>query len=82
MKQKKGLKMSEKLYTQEQVDIEIIKNNQSHQVRIFNDLTQLLHRLEQKVDSHFHWTVGLMFGLYTMGISGLVGALGHSYGWF
>jgi len=63
------------MYTQEQLDIELLKNNQGH-------IFKILERLEQKVDSHFHWTVGLMFGLYTMGLSGLIGALGHAYGWF
>ncbi len=66
--------MSQVLYTQEQMDIELLKNNNSH-------IFKILERLESKVDSHFHWTVGLMFGLYTMGVVGLIGALGHAYGW-
>lgn len=62
-------------YTQEQLEIELLKNNQSHFFKI-------LERLENKVDSHFHWMVGLIFGLYTISLSGLIGALGHAYGWF
>lgn len=85
--------MSQAIYTQEQLDIAILKNNQS---TISKTLEKIEHRfdrleqkvdaqstkLEQKVDSHFHWMVGLMFGLYTMGLSGLIGALGHAYNWF
>lgn len=63
------------MYTQEQMDIVVLKTQQT-------GIMKTLERLEQKVDSHFHWTVGLMFGLYTMGLSGLIGALGHAYGWF
>lgn len=62
-------------YTQDQMDVIVLKTQQT-------GIMKTLERLEQKVDSHFHWTVGLMFGLYTMGLSGLIGALGHAYGWF
>ena len=63
------------MYTQEQMDIVVLKTQQT-------GIMKTLERLEQKVGSHFHWMVGLMFGLYTMGLSGLIGALGHAYGWF
>lgn len=71
-----------KIYTQEQLDLELMKNNQSNLSKTLERIESTFHRLEQKVDSHFHWTVGLMFGLYTMGLSGLIGALGHAYNWF
>jgi hypothetical protein len=67
--------MSELKYTQEQLDIAVLKNNESH---IFT----ILQRLEAKVDSHFHWTLGLIFGVYGLALTGLIGALGHAYGWF
>jgi hypothetical protein len=63
------------MYTQEQMDIEVLKTQNT-------GVMKTLERLEQKVDSHFHWTMGLMFGLYTLGLSSLIGALGHAYGWF
>ncbi len=63
------------MYTKEQLDLELIKNNNNH-------IFKALERLEQKVDSHFHWTLGLIFGMYAMGLTGLIGALGHAYGWF
>ncbi len=63
------------MYTQEQMDIVVLKTQTT-------GIMKTLERLEHKVDSHFHWLMGLMFGLYTMGISGLIGALGHAYGWF
>lgn len=74
------------MYTQDQMDIAILKHNQSSLMqsleRIENSINTRLDRLDQKVDSHFHWTLGLIFGLYAMALTGLVGALGHSYQWF
>ena len=62
-------------YTQEQLDLALIKQR--------NDtFERVLQRIEQKTDSNFHWILGLMFGVYAMGITGLIGALGHAYGWF
>ncbi len=66
---------SVKTYTQEQLDIEILKNEQGH-------LFKILERLDQKVDSHFHWTLGLIFGIYAMGVTAIIAALGHAYRWF
>jgi hypothetical protein len=63
------------MYTQDQVDIVVLKTQQT-------GIMKTLERLEQKVDSHFHWTLGLIFGMYAMGLTGLIGALGHAYGWF
>lgn len=74
--------MSEAIYTQEQLDIAILKNNQNNIAKTLEKIEGHFDKLEQKVDSHFHWMMGLMFGLYTMGLSGLVGALGHAYNWF
>lgn len=74
------------MYTQDQLDIALLKNNQSSFMksleRIENSITSRLDKLDQKVDSHFHWTLGLIFGMYAMGLTGLIGALGHAYNWF
>lgn len=40
------------MYTQEQLEIELLKNNQGHMFKI-------LERLELKVDSHFHCDFGI-----------------------
>lgn len=73
-------------YTQDQMDIAILKNTQSSFIqslqRIEFSINSKFERLEQKVDSNFHWTLGLIFGMYAMGLTGLIGALGHAYGWF
>jgi hypothetical protein len=66
---------SSKMYTQEQLEIELLKNNQSH-------IFKVLDRIDQKVDSHFHWTLGLILGMYAIGLTGLIAAIGHSYNWF
>lgn len=74
--------MTKQTYTQEQLDIAIINYTQSAIAKTLDRLENRLDKLDSKVDNHFHWMVGLMFGLYTLGISGLVGAIGHAYGWF
>lgn len=94
-------------YTQEQMDILILENNQSRimeslqrlEPSIINQLNDLnkkfdkidiridkidsrIDKLDQKIDSNFHWTLGLILGMYAMGLTGMIGALGHAYGWF
>jgi len=38
--------------------------------------------LNSKIDSHFRWTTGLIFGLYATGFATLLGAVGKAYHWF
>jgi antitoxin component YwqK of YwqJK toxin-antitoxin module len=35
-----------------------------------------------KMDSHFRWTIGLIFGLYATGFATFIGAVGKAYHWF
>lgn len=72
----------EQKFTKEQLDIAVMQNSQSHIFKILERLENRFDKIEQKVDSHFHWTLGLIFGMYAMGLTGLIGALGHAYGWF
>lgn len=78
--------MSDVVYTQDQMDIAILKNNQTGLMksleRIESSITTRLDKLDQKVDSHFHWTLGLIFGIYALALPTLIGALGHAYNWF
>lgn len=67
--------IAEKLYTQHDLEIELLKNNQNH-------LFKILERLESKVDSHFHWTMGSISVLYVSLIGILVTALAKSFQWF
>jgi uncharacterized coiled-coil protein SlyX len=48
----------------------------------FEQMNSRFQQMDSKIDSHFHWMVGLMFGLYAMGLTGLISALGKAYGWF
>lgn len=75
--------MSDKaMYTQEQLDAELLKHNQGDLSSILERIEAKFDKIERKIDSHFCWMVGLMLGLYAMGTTGLIGALGHSHGWF
>jgi hypothetical protein len=68
--------MSDKaIYTQEQMDIALIKNTNEGILRNISEM-------KSDIKSNFHWTMGLILGLYAMGLTGLIGALGHAYGWF
>ena len=61
------------MYTQEQLDIELLKQKNS-------TFEQALSRIEQKVDSHFHWMLGCIIGLYGVSITGLIAALCKAFG--
>lgn len=67
--------MTQKMYTQQDLEIELLKNSQ-------NQLFKILERLEQKVDSHFHWVMGSVSVLYLSLIGTLVTALAKSLNWF
>jgi len=64
-----------KTYSQNDLDIAIIKTEQGHMFKI-------LERLESKVDSHFYWTLGSISVLYVSLIGILVTALAKSFKWF
>lgn len=59
--------MSEKLYTQHDLDIELLKNNQSH-----------LFKMLDKIESHQKWLLGLM----GTGFVGILSLLAHGFHWF
>lgn len=60
------------LYTQEQLDIALLKNTNE-------GILSTLKRLEQRLESNFHWMLGSIFGLYAIMIGSLITALGKAY---
>ncbi len=58
--------MSEKLYTQHELDIELLKNNQSH-----------LFKMLDRIDAHQKWILGVMGS----GFVGLLGLMAHGFKW-
>lgn len=58
---------TENTYTQEQMDIELLKNTNGA-------MLTTLSRLEYAIDSNFKWTLSLMLGLYAIVMSGLISA--------
>lgn len=58
--------MSEKIYTQHDLDIELLKNNQSH-----------LFKMLDRIDSHQKWMLGIMGS----GFLGLLGLMAHGFKW-
>ena len=62
-------------YTQEQLDIALLKNTNE-------GILRTLSEIKSEIKSHFHWTMGLILGMYALGITGLVSAVGKAYGWF
>lgn len=67
--------MSQPLYTQEQMDIALLKNNNE-------GILRTLVRIESEIKNHFHWIMGLILGLYTIVGGALLSAVGKAYGWF
>jgi len=61
-----------KFYTKEQLEIALLKQKNS-------TFEQSLIRIEQKVDSHFHWMLGTILGLYGLALTGLIAAIGKAY---
>ena len=58
--------MSDKLYTQQELDIELIKNNQSY-----------LFKTLERIESNQKWMLGVMGS----GFLGLLGLMAHGFRW-
>lgn len=67
--------MGEKLYTQDQLRLALLEQSNT-------GILETLKRLETKIDSHFHWTMGSISVLYLSLIGTLVSALAKSFHWF
>lgn len=74
--------MKQVKYTQDQLDIEILKNNQTGILQSLARLENKIDKLDSKIDKNFYWSIGLTLGLYLLVITTLTGALGHAYHWF
>ncbi len=62
-----------KTYTQEQLDIEIIKHDLDNNVRHFDHLYRLINRVENQL----YWILGVM----GTGFIGLLGLMAHGFKW-
>lgn len=69
--------MAAPLYTQEQLDIALIKNTQEGIVRSLTDMKSEIHvmradmrdelySMHSDIKSHGHWSIGLILGIYAM----------------
>lgn len=65
--------MTEKTYTQEQLDIELLKQKNEEFHRSFEQIYKLLDRIE----SQQKWMLGLMGS----GFLGLLGLMAHGFKW-
>jgi len=57
---------NEKMYTKEQMDIEILKSNHTH-----------LFRTLERIESHQKWILGVV----SSGFLGLLGLIAHGFKW-
>jgi hypothetical protein len=67
--------MNDAIYTQEQLDIALLKNSNE-------GILRTLTEIKAEIKSNFHWTMGLILGMYAIGLTALVSALGDATGWF
>lgn len=55
-------------YTQEQVDILLLKQRT-------DDIGGTLKEVKSSIQAHFNWTMGSIFGLYAIAMTGLIGTI-------
>lgn len=74
--------MKTKIYTQEELDIELLKqkNDTFHDFLI--DIKNDIREIRSDVKSQFHWLMGSISVLYVSLIGTLVTALAKSFKWF
>lgn len=74
--------MKTKTYTQEELDIELLKqkNDTFHDFLI--DIKNDIREIRSDVKSQFHWLMGSISVLYVSLIGTLVTALAKSFKWF
>lgn len=56
------------MYTHEQLEIQLLKQKNE-------DIYRILNKLETNVSSNFHWMLGLICGLYAIGITSFLGSI-------
>lgn len=69
---------AERIYTQEQLEIALIKQQSGSMAQTLNRIENELIAIDKKTDSNFLWLITFM-------ISGFVGTLGlmaHGFRWF
>jgi len=64
--------MSEKLYTQDQLRLALLEQSNT-------GILETLKRLESKIDSHFHWTMGSISVLYLSLLGSMATIILHSF---
>lgn len=77
-------------YTQEQLDIAILKNTNEGilksldriETEIKTQISEIRTEIRSEIRTHFHWTTGLIFGLYAISLSALLSMVAKAYGWF
>jgi hypothetical protein len=70
----------------EQTRLALLEQSIGHINETLRDIKSELksqgNALNTKMDSHFRWTIGLIFGLYATAFATLIGAVGKAYHWF
>jgi hypothetical protein len=72
----------EKMYTHDQLRIALLEQSNTGILETLKRFETKLEKLDSKIDSHFHWTIGSISVLYISLIGTLVTALAKSLGWF
>jgi len=66
-------------FTQEQVDILLLKQKTDYFEGTISRIDQTFNRIEAKIQSHFNWTMGAIFGLYGITLTALIGIIIKTY---
>jgi len=74
--------MKTKIYTQEELDIELLKQKNDSFHDFLMEIKNDMREIRGDVKSQFHWLMGSISVLYVSLIGTLVTALAKSFKWF
>jgi hypothetical protein len=69
--------MSAQLYTQEQLDIELLKQQSGTTTQTLNRIETELNAMDKKIDSNFKWLLSLLISE----LAASLGLMAHGFHW-
>jgi hypothetical protein len=64
--------MSEKTYTEQELQLKILENNQSHAFKSIDRLDNSVNILSSKIDTFKYWFIGLMITQFGIILSAII----------
>ncbi len=64
--------MEERVYTEQQMKIILLENNQSHCFKSIDRIDVNINNLSNKIDTFKYWVISLIFGLYAVILAAII----------